>query len=392
MTNIKVIILLVGSLGLNIAVSQTLKHPFTIAGHFNGLTTGTLQILAENGDSVLHQANIENGDFEIAGNIDNARQMLFRCKPGNWHFKAFVETGNSTILIDTVGAKRYGTNHDDPKSWALIWNVEQCCTPMAVDYRAFVTQTNQQSISSQLQVLFSKKQIASNLEEKLLYNNLIDSLQKVAYSNQAAWIEQFIVSKPGSESGPFLLLQLLQQSTEPDWSYFKKLNDYFTNEARQGYYYYKLQEKLSALGNQQAEHLAPDFSLQQPNTRQFTLSSLRGKYVLLDFWASWCGPCRKEIPGWKILYKKYQNRGLEIVAISGDRNKNDWHKALTAEKMPWIQVIDSFPSKVKPAIVSELFSIQVIPHYILLDKNGKVLVSTGDATKVKETIYEYLGR
>lgn len=392
MRNLIVIVLLAGTVGLNAAVSQTIKHPFTITGHFNGVAIGTIQILAESGDTIVSQASIENGEFKISGNIGTARQMLFRCKPGNWHFKAFVEPGNSTLVVDTIGARRYGAAHDEVNSWALIWKVDQCCTPMATDYNNFVVQTNQHIISSQLRVLFTQMQSATKPEEKILCDYLIDSLKEMAFSNQAAWIEHFITAKPRSESGPFLLLQLLQQASELDLSYFKKWSDLFASEARQGYYYQTLQEKLYALGNQQVEHVVPDFSLQKPDNRQFTLSSLRGKYVLLDFWASWCGPCRKEIPGWKALYEEYNKRGLEIVAISGDRHKKDWHKALKAENMPWIQVIDSFPADDKPALVSDLFGIHFLPHYILLNKEGKVLLSTADTNKIKEAIYEYLGK
>ncbi len=93
----------------------------------------------------------------------------------------------------------------------------------------------------------------------------------------------------------------------------------------------------------QPGQLAPDFTLLKPDSSTFKLSSLRGKYVLLDFWASWCVPCRKAIPHWKELYAKYQPKGFEILGITNDSRWKDWFKALEEEKCHGCRWQDEFP-------------------------------------------------
>lgn len=101
-----------------------------------------------------------------------------------------------------------------------------------------------------------------------------------------------------------------------------------------------------------------------------TLSSLFGQYLLIDFWASWCGPCRAGVPGLKELYAKYHDKGFEIIGIADDSNPESWKKALAEDKSPWIHVLDEFPDKNKPARVSSLYGVHYIPSYFLLDREG----------------------
>ncbi len=118
---------------------------------------------------------------------------------------------------------------------------------------------------------------------------------------------------------------------------------------------------------------APDFTLNDPDGKPLTLSSLRGQYVILDFWASWCKPCRESIPGMKELYAKYHEKGVEILGISDDNKEESWKKALEEEQMPWPQVIDEFPEKNRPARVGTLYGVHYIPSYFLLDKEGRII-------------------
>ena len=116
--------------------------------------------------------------------------------------------------------------------------------------------------------------------------------------------------------------------------------------------------------------VAPDFTLGTPDGREVTLSSLFGQYLLIDFWASWCGPCRAGVPGLKELYAKYHDKGFEIIGIADDSNPESWKKALAEDKSPWIHVLDEFPDKNKPARVSSLYGVHYIPSYFLLDREG----------------------
>ena len=119
--------------------------------------------------------------------------------------------------------------------------------------------------------------------------------------------------------------------------------------------------------------VAPDFTLNDPEGNPVTLSSLRGQYLLVDFWASWCKPCRQGIPGLKELYAKYHDKGFEILGVSDDSKEEAWKKALAEEQMPWIHVCDEFPEKNKPSRVGTLYGVHYIPCYFLLDKEGRVI-------------------
>lgn len=358
-----------------------------ISGSFSGLDSGTVQILSEDADDTLCQSVILAGHFKIQHQFATAKQYLWRITPGNWHFKAFVEPGNSTLHIDTTGAKRNGKAVNDPNAWALIWQVEQSGTPMATDYSRYLQQTRQQWFREQLLKAMAQQDIAVN---KKNYTRLIDSLQKEAQQTQLLWIEQFMTTKPDVPSASFIILQYIMQAIQPDWTVCNRWFHQLKVDETPTYYYQQLKEKLLAQHNQSAGTMMPDVRLRQANHQPFSFSSLQGQYVLLDFWASWCGPCRKEIPAWKKIYEKYRPQGLEIVGISGDRYDKDWRKALAKEKMPWIQLIDSFPSKNQSAMLSDYFGIRLIPHYILLDKTGKVLLSTDDPALIRQNITQLI--
>ena len=111
---------------------------------------------------------------------------------------------------------------------------------------------------------------------------------------------------------------------------------------------------------------APDFTLLSDKGWEITLSDFRGKYVVLDFWASWCGPCRMEIPNLKKVWQKYHSKGLEIVSITLDSKDDDWRKALADEQMPWTQLT------AKGTNVASQYNVQGIPHILLLDPQGKI--------------------
>lgn len=100
----------------------------------------------------------------------------------------------------------------------------------------------------------------------------------------------------------------------------------------------------------------PDFSYPGPNDNLISLSSLKGKYVIVYFWASWCGPCRKSIPKLKELYTEFKSKGLEIISVSIDTDDDAWRKAMTEENMPWLQVL--CPKKDKTL---KDFNIQGVP-------------------------------
>ena len=116
--------------------------------------------------------------------------------------------------------------------------------------------------------------------------------------------------------------------------------------------------------------IAPDFTMNNPEGKPIQLSSLRGKVVMIDFWASWCGPCRQENPNVVRLYQQYHEKGFEIIGVSLDRTKEDWVKAIQDDKLTWIHVSDLQYWQNAAAL---LYSVKLIPQSYLLDKEGKII-------------------
>lgn len=115
---------------------------------------------------------------------------------------------------------------------------------------------------------------------------------------------------------------------------------------------------------------APDINLNTPDGKSLALSSLKGKIVLIDFWASWCGPCRKEMPHVVNLYKKYKDKGFEIYGVSLDQDKSRWVEAIAKDGITWPQVSDL---KYWDSEAARLYAVTGIPYTVLLDKEGKIL-------------------
>ena len=116
--------------------------------------------------------------------------------------------------------------------------------------------------------------------------------------------------------------------------------------------------------------LVPEIELMGKLDSVIKLSSFNGKVVLIDFWASWCGPCRAANPYIQKLYKKYQTSGFEVYAVSLDVNKNLWLKAIKRDKLTYTQVIDTDGWLSK---VAEKYYVDAIPTNFLLDKTGKIV-------------------
>ena len=116
--------------------------------------------------------------------------------------------------------------------------------------------------------------------------------------------------------------------------------------------------------------VAPDIIEKDTTGKEIPLSSLRGKIVLIDFWASWCGPCRRESPNMVKLYNKFRDKGFEIYSVSLDKDRQAWLNAIKKDKLRWTHVSDLGFWNAKPA---QLYNISSIPSTVLLDRNGKII-------------------
>jgi len=146
-------------------------------------------------------------------------------------------------------------------------------------------------------------------------------------------------------------------------------------------------ERVQAVERTAVGSEAPDIELENPEGEVVSLSSLKGKYVLIDFWASWCQPCRAENPNVVRIYNEYKDKGFEIFGVSLDRNKPDWVEAIKQDNLEWVHVSDLkfWNSEVVPR-----YNIEGIPMTYLLDKEGKIIAKNLRGKALEDKLREVL--
>ncbi|CAN5402775.1 TlpA disulfide reductase family protein [soil metagenome] len=150
----------------------------------------------------------------------------------------------------------------------------------------------------------------------------------------------------------------------------------------------KFVEQVNNMRSLSIGQVAPEINLPDPEGNEVKLSSLRGKYVLIDFWAAWCKPCRMENPNVVKLYNKYNDQGFEVFGVSLDRKKEDWVEAIKKDGLNWTQVSDLeyFNSK-----AASLYQINAIPATYLLDKDGKIIGKNLRGKALEDKLKEIFG-
>ncbi len=144
----------------------------------------------------------------------------------------------------------------------------------------------------------------------------------------------------------------------------------------------KMQPPKSAIGK-----MAPDITMPDVNGKNFSLSSLRGKYVLVDFWASWCGPCRAENPNVVAAYHKYKDKNFTILGVSLDKTKEAWLKAIADDRLTWNHISDL---KFWESEAVTLFGFQGIPYNVLVDPEGKIIADNLRGSALEQKLGEVL--
>jgi len=181
----------------------------------------------------------------------------------------------------------------------------------------------------------------------------------------------------------FMAVRDLLRKTISNSEYFAGFRDEvdrMEQQAKAGQLQEEQQAKLDNLIPVGSE--APDFSQASPEGKQIALSDLRGKVVLIDFWASWCRPCRMENPNVKKVYDRFHNKGFEILGVSLDKDKSAWTGAIKQDGLPWKHVSDlAFWNNA----VAQQYGVSSIPYTVLVDRDGKVLAKNlrGPALEAK---------
>ncbi len=197
---------------------------------------------------------------------------------------------------------------------------------------------------------------------------LKDITDSTAKSNIASICESFVRDHPGSNVAALAILCFNQVSG-------------ISTKSKQLYYLLKpdvqkialaklVEEHLQKLYNNDIGTVLPDFEQADSNGNMITLRSFRGKYLLIDFWASWCGPCRAENPTVVEAYNQYKDKNFTVLGVSLDKERQAWLNAIEADELTWSQVSDL---KGWDNSLAQQFRITGIPQNILIDKEGKII-------------------
>ena len=199
----------------------------------------------------------------------------------------------------------------------------------------------------------------SNTLEKP-YSGLVDAHNK--------YIQEFIEKNNSS----FASLAAIQQLTpEAYFPTYIKLDDGLFAKYPNSSYIKAFHASVSSQKKLAPGSSAPEIAMLTPSDQPLALSSLKGKYVLVDFWASWCGPCRAENPNVVKAYKKYNAKGFEIFSVSLDKDKDKWIAAIQKDGLVWPSHVCDFMHWQSPVV--QLYNFTGIPYNVLLDKNGNII-------------------
>ena len=328
-----------------------------------------LSKIINNNIVVVDSAQISQQKFQFKGKkIETELAVLQYSTSKSTEIRQFFILENGTILsnIENNSFVISGTNNNKDL--------------LEFTKRTSSVQKEIQDFQDKNLTLFQKA-TQENDEQKV--NELMNSMQnlQLKYVNTSL---DFVKNNKNSYVSLIALTQLEQSIKEEDFiTSFENLS----NEVKNTVLGKEITNKIKKTADLQIGKKAPNFKANSPDGKEISLHDNLGKITIIDFWASWCGPCRKENPNVVKLYNKYKSKGLQIVGVSLDKDENSWKKAIEKDELSWIHLSNL---KFWEDPIAKLYNISSIPATYILDENGTIIAKNLRGEDLENKIAELL--
>jgi len=330
---------------------QSAKDEYSIKGSVAGVETGKvyLQKLVDGQPQSVDTAELVGGKFTFKGKMEMPDIRFLRLNDQDYFAQFFLDNANITVTA----------NKDS------LRNTKITGSPTQDVFKIYITEM--EKLNKEVMALQEKYQSAMSMNNtdaaekaKIDYQAMID--------NNKVYTKNFVKEHSNSVVSPYITL--FQLANQIDGAELDSIASKFAPELSKSEYVIKINEIVQEQKKTAIGVVAPDFTMNDPEGKPIQLSSLKGKVVLVDFWASWCGPCRQENPNVVKLYQQYHSKGFEILGVSLDKTKEDWLKAIKDDNLTWIHVSDL---QFWQNAAARLYGVNAIPQSFLLDKDGKII-------------------